>query len=377
MKKVLLVSNYYSSYISAGTSKRTKDIKNGLLALGWECMVVTIKRRGQPLNKEPDKNQIIALKTLSERYPIPLFNNKKLYKLIEKSDIVHIIDHWSMLNLLSILFCLLSKTPYTYSPCGALKPLGNNIIIKKLYNLFFLNIIFKNASCFFAVTYKELNEIKNISKNKVNTYLLPNGIWAKSKNSSSNIKILKNSSKYELPNKYILFVGRLSIIKGPDILLKAFLKTQIKDEYGLVFAGPDDNMLYKMSKTLKKSSHRKKIFFLGAVSAQERDLLMKNAILTVIPSRNEAMSMVALESSSLGTPFLATKNCGLDDFKKNSSGFICEGDYKSISINLDILLKNPEYLKIIGENSLKYVLKNYRWESIIEKMSFYLDKFKK
>ena len=47
---------------------------------------------------------------------------------------------------------------------------------------------------------------------------------------------------------------------------------------------------------------------------------MKNAIITVIPSRKEAMSMVALESSLVGTPFLASEFCGLDDFEENSSG---------------------------------------------------------
>ena len=36
MKKILLISNYYSSYISAGTSQRTRDIKKGLSKLGIE-----------------------------------------------------------------------------------------------------------------------------------------------------------------------------------------------------------------------------------------------------------------------------------------------------------------------------------------------------
>ena len=34
---------------------------------------------------------------------------------------VHIIDHWSGLNILGVIFCVVSKTPYIYSPCGALK----------------------------------------------------------------------------------------------------------------------------------------------------------------------------------------------------------------------------------------------------------------
>jgi len=41
-----------------------------------------------------------------------------------------------LLNILSVIFCLISKTPYIYSPCGALTAVGKNIFIKKIYNLF-------------------------------------------------------------------------------------------------------------------------------------------------------------------------------------------------------------------------------------------------
>ena len=77
-------------------------------------------------------------------------------------------------------------------------------------------------------------------------------------------KIIKKShqnySKLNIPSKYILFVGRLSIIKGPDILLEAFIKSKIKNEYNLIFAGPDDNMRGKMEKYIKKSPNNKKSF---------------------------------------------------------------------------------------------------------------------
>ena len=48
-------------------------------------------------------------------------------------------------------------------------------------------------------------------------YILPNGIWIKSEDVlKSNRSIVKNYLNHKLPDKYILFVGRLSIIKGPD-----------------------------------------------------------------------------------------------------------------------------------------------------------------
>ena len=54
-----------------------------------------------------------------------------------------------------------------------------------------------------------------------------------------NKKIIKKShdnySELKIPSKYILYVGRLSIIKGPDILLEAFIKSKIKNESSSYF----------------------------------------------------------------------------------------------------------------------------------------------
>ena len=135
MKKILLISSHYSEYISAGTSRRTKDIKKGLSNLGWKCKVVTIKRSRYPIEKEPDKNDILGINSLSMRYIIPIYPLLRFFRILKNSDFVHIIDHWSGLNILSVIFCVVSKTPYIFSPCGALEPIGRNILIKKLYNV--------------------------------------------------------------------------------------------------------------------------------------------------------------------------------------------------------------------------------------------------
>ena len=380
MKKILLISNYYSAYISAGTSQRTRDIKKGLSKLGWSCKLVTIKRRNFPISREPDKEDIIGIPTLSERYPIPFSRIIKLYKLIKETNIVHIIDHWSILNILIVYFCRVSKTPYVFSPCGALKPIGRNVFLKEIYNFIFLKSILRHASYIFAVTENELNEINMIQNKKDKVIILPNGVWVKSKitykdkdKDKDKDKMKKSNIKdFKLPSNYILFVGRLSYIKGPDILADAFLKMKIRKNYFLIFAGPDDNMKNKITKLIKNSIDEKKIIFLGKIYQEERDFLMKNASLVVIPSRKEAMSLVALESSILGTPFLATNNCGLDYFEKNKSGFICLGNSESIAMKLDLILKDKKNLKRVGQNAKNLIIDNYNWEIILKKMSFYL-----
>ncbi len=370
MKKILLISNFYSEYISAGTSQRTKDIKKGLTNLGWKCKVVTIKRRQNPIENEPDEKDIIGINSLSSRYTIPIYPLLKFFRILKSSNLVHIIDHWSGLNILSVIFCIVSKTPYIYSPCGALEPIGRNILIKKLYNIIFLKFFLNNAKYIFAVTKKEKEEIALLSKNNLKIKVIPNGIWD---TSQSNFKIdIKTKKKLEYlikPKKFILFVGRLSYIKGPDILFEAFLKINNRDKYALVYAGPDDNMKGEIVEKLRNLPNIKNVIFLGSVTPKVRNFCMKNALLTVIPSRREAMSMVALETSILGTPFVATESCGLADFSKNKAGYVCEPNPKSISKKINFLLKNSEEISITGNNAQSYVRKNYTWEKILLEMN--------
>ena len=375
MNKILFVSNYYSEFLSAGTSQRTKDIKKGLSTKGWECRVITIFRKKIPIPKEPDIKDIIYLSALSERYPVPLQNISTLFSEIRKSEIVHIIDHWSALNLFSVIFCFLSKTPYIYSPCGALKPFGRNIYLKKIYNLIFLRFILFNASSIFAVTNNELDEIRFLFKKKLNVHLFPNGVWTNKEIVHDDLQFEKLKSQFKLPKKYLLYVGRLSFIKGPDLLLKAFMNFWKNVNYEIIFAGPDDNMMFEMLKKINDSKLMQKVHFLGMVSPFERDLLIKNAFLTVIPSRREAMSMIALESALMGTPFLATNCCGLEEFINHSAGFICQPDSNSIQEVLLELLLNPKKVNKVGVNAKEYVHSNFDWDLILREMSITLKNF--
>ena len=62
-------------------------------------------------------------------------------------------------------------------------------------------------------------------------------------------------------------------------------------------------MRAKVEQYIKKSPNNGEVLFLGPVSYKKRDFLMNNAIMTVITSRKETMSMGAMESSLVGTPF--------------------------------------------------------------------------
>ena len=124
-----------------------------------------------------------------------------------------------------------------------------------------------------------------------------------------------------------------------------------------------------MISSLQKSQSKTKIIFLGQVNSEEKDFLFNDASLTIIPSRREAMSIVALESALKKTPFMATDCCGLDSFNEINAGFSCEANSLSIKKNLNAILKNKKNLLTVGINAQKHVYSNYLWPGIISRIN--------
>ena len=239
-----------------------------------------------------------------------------------------------------------------------------------------MHFILNNAKYIFAVTTKEKEEIIKLTKRKLDIKIIPNGIWINShKISTGNFQTNNKFNLIVAPKKYILFVGRLSYIKGPDLLFEAFSKIKRRKDFSLLYAGPEVNMKEKILKKLANNTNIKNVYFLGEVNDEVRNTYMKNALLTVIPSRREAMSMVALESSILGTPILATSSCVIDDFMSNYAGYICAPNANSIAESLNNILEDTTRLEKVGNNAKNYVYKNYSWQKIFSEINSNLEVF--
>ena len=172
---------------------------------------------------------------------------------------------------------------------------------------------------------------------------------------------------------YILFVGRLNFIKGPDLLLKAFNSIADKIPYhNLIFAGNDDGMGKELKKDAKKSRFAKRIHFIGFINGLEKDNLYKNADVLVIPSRSEAMSLVVLEAALHGLESIFTDQCGLDELSSRKFGQCVKVDSNAISNSIINHIKSKKTQK--NSELIDYVSNNFNWDKISNK---YIKVFKK
>jgi len=136
-----------------------------------------------------------------------------------------------------------------------------------------------------------------------NVTITPNGV---------NISIFQpdaQQNSFELPEKYILFVGSLQPRKNLESLMQAWHK--IRNEFSdtwLVVAG-EAGYVFRSIKFIADERVR----FLGYVSDDDLPGLYASAKLLVLPSLDEGSGLSALEAMACGTPVIISNGGALPE----------------------------------------------------------------
>lgn len=310
-----------------------------------------------------DSNTVV-LPIIFKRFYLPFCNFYRLILFIKKFDYIHLMGHWSILNVFVYLVAVYYKIPYIVCPAGALPVSGRNKFLKTIFNFFIGKKIILNANLKVAISTSEYDAYSSYGVDERDIVLIPNGV-----DLASTYDPCENHTIFDkLPEDYILFMGRLDQIKGPDLLLEAFIKINSKiPNFNLLYAGTDFGMRRELENRVYKFGLQDRVKFLGYVHGNCKTVLYRAAKLMVIPSRSEAMSIVALEAGLHSLPVLITKTCGFNELSKINALLECDPNIDSIANNLELLLLNIDNLKPIGSLFNNLITKNYGWESIVKK----------
>ena len=368
--RVLNVNSSLDSKSGGGTAERTFQMSRFLASTGVQCTVLTIDTGldvSQVSALKPA--EVVAVPLLLRRFYVPRFSWKTIRRLVEEADIIHLMGHWSVLNVLVYLAAWGTRKPYVVCPAGALLVYGRSKMIKRFYNWIVGRRIIRNASAWIAITNDECAQFEAYGVRQDMVTIIPNGV---NPVDFSGVGAAGFREKHGLGNRpFILFVGRLNAIKGPDILLEAFCNgQQLWPDWHLVFAGPNGGLLSSLKNHAANSTARDRIHFIGYVGGSEKSTAYQAADLLVIPSRHEAMSIVVLESGISSTPALLTDQCGFDVVERIGGGKVVPATVEGVQAGLADMLTDRVRLAAMGGKLRKYVHENYAWNVVIRK---YLD----
>ena len=172
--------------------------------------------------------------------------------------------------------------------------------------------------------------------------------------------------------KYILFVGRLELLKGILELVKAFEEVHKKyNETELLVVG--DGMLKEQ---ISKFDF---VRCLGRIPYQNMNEIYNISDFFVLPSFYENFPMSILEAMSCGLPVIATNVGDVGEMLKNKDMLIEIPYAPAIKNKLEFALNLPDaQIKKIGEMNRKRVISHYNCEKNASKViDIYEDVLKK
>jgi glycosyltransferase involved in cell wall biosynthesis len=248
--------------------------------------------------------------------------------------------------------------------------LNRSAISKRIFWFIIQKYCLKKADIIHVISKNELQFIKlNFPYLVDKLVYVPNGFslpeLITKVDSNFKIKIDEITRKNDV---VFLFLGRINKKKGLGLLIPAFgmLKDKSNLKHKLLIVGPNDGYEEELRKLIsEKNLDSDSIEILEPVKGAEKDYLLKNCHVFVLPSYSEGFSIAALEAIAYGIPGIFSETIGFaDDITTYQAGLICELNETSLSKQMYKLSADAELRDGISNNGKQLFADKYRIEKI-------------
>jgi len=163
----------------------------------------------------------------------------------------------------------------------------------------------------------------------------------------------------------VLFIGRMTYQKGPDLLLEAV--PEILRDYPqarFVFVGDGDIKDHLVNRARELGVNHA-VRFAGYLPENEKIDLLKACEVVCVPSRNEPFGIVVLEAWAAGKPVIAIHGTGAGDIVWHDiTGLKVYGYSDSIAWGVKNIFSDFEKARWMGNNGRLAAEKGFNWNKI-------------
>jgi len=138
-----------------------------------------------------------------------------------------------------------------------------------------------------------------------------------SKLNADRIRLLEVKNKYNLPDKFMLYLGTIEPRKNVEGIIKAYNELRVTSyelrDYKLVIAGGRGWKSDNIYKEWRRSRFKDDIKFLGYISSEDKVYLYNLASVFVYPSFYEGFGFPPLEAMACGVPVITSYAASLPE----------------------------------------------------------------
>ncbi len=386
MKILHIVSTYIPAYRRGGPIASVHNMNKWLAKKGVDVTVYTTDidipkgsvRLGEEVNVDGVKVWYFPLTWKTWQYAYGM--HRALAESAGNFDIMHITSTFLAASTLGAYYAKKFKVPYLISPRGNLmkEPLSKGVLKRFKKSLYLLLVEKRNLMGAAAIDFTVESEKREYLEQKlppVRTLVLPNGlevehVGRRNDNPQEIKKVF--CEQYGLPEsaRIVLFLGRITWIKGFDTLIPAFanIARKARDAF-LVIVGPDEGGYEKtVKKLVAENALHEKAIFTGMLTGKQKENALYAADVFVLPSYSESFGMSAIEAMSLGVPVVVTTRVGIaPDIGKVGAGLVVEKDDRQLADAVLSILGDPSLAQRMGTKGSELVSREFDASRLAEK----------
>ena len=270
--------------------------------------------------------------------------NRFLRARLRNFEVAHIFGLYDFLGPAAATHCRRLGIPYVVEPIGMFLPILRSLRRKRMYHFLWGRKMLERARFLIATSDQEVEELASAGLPRERIVLRRNGVDEAP--AAGPPGEFRRRHGIPLEAKLVLFLGRLSQKKSPDLLLRAFAKLplgSIGASPHLAFVGPDEEgMRARLMEMARGCGIASRVHFPGALFDNAKWAAYRDSDVFVLPSQNENFGNTAAEAAAAGTPVVVTRECGIAPLLEGRAALVVSHDMDAISGAIRRVLSEPD-----------------------------------
>jgi glycosyltransferase involved in cell wall biosynthesis len=298
---------------------------------------------------------------------------RALSRVIPNVDLVHIHGLYRFPLAAAAYYSQRFRVPYLVRPHGSLDPYlfhkRERRTLKRIYERL---IEFPNLNRAALLHYTTQEEMSSADFLKLHSsgIVIPNGIEADE--FSALPQRGRFRSKHGLGDKKIIMhLGRVTQVKGLDILAAAFADiVRRRDDVMLVIAGPDiDGYARVVRAKLQDLGVERNVVFTGMLVGDEKLAALRDADIFALPSYTENFGMAVVEAMAAGLPVVISNQVKIwREVQYGEAGLVTSCDAVEVGHALYSLLDDPVRRQCLGNAGRAVVTEKFHWDVVMSQL---------
>jgi glycosyltransferase involved in cell wall biosynthesis len=387
MRILKVVQAYYPFQEQGGPVVKVRALARGLVQRGHTVTVLTadLGLGGRAVNgtrydhcqwgwcSDQDGVRVIYLPTVGHYRALTL--NPRVIGFCRASlrgfDLVHFYGLYDLIGPVAGTFCRNQGIPYIIEPMGMYHPIDRGFFLKRMWHRLVGTAFWRDAAQIVATSEMEQQELLAAGVPPGKLVVRYNGL-----NLSEFADLPTRGTfraKWNIPPQepLILFLSRLIPRKGADILIEAFASSCPKSGH-LVIAGPEGERGYRayLEDCARNSGVESRVTFTGPLYDGDKQALLADSDLFVLPSRYENFANAPAEAIACGVPVIITNACGIRSLVDGRTGLVISPEKGALTESLSTLLNDTRLYAQFKANC-RAVADELSWSRLTEQMEGY------